>query len=226
MKKAFQKYLSIPMLSSLVLIVVPLVMTSFLSMYFIKNEAAFSTMSTPEWLAFALLGILSQAFALTPPTFCALVLGYFWGWRTLPMLFLINMASIYLVYKLVKLVDHERFVGFISQNPKASKLMNSIKKDELKIIALAKLSPILPFTFTNFIFALSGAKLRNIILGGFLGMIPRTVMSVWAGAQAKEIRRLLEDPNRDNTQQIVLIALIVISAFGLIWVINRAVKRA
>ncbi len=214
------------MLSSLVLIVVPLVMTSFLSMYFIKNEAAFSAMSTPEWLAFALLGILSQAFALTPPTFCALVLGYFWGWRTLPMLFLINMASIYLVYKLVKLVDHERFVGFISQNPKASKLMNSIKKDELKIIALAKLSPILPFTFTNFIFALSGAKLRNIILGGFLGMIPRTVMSVWAGAQAKEIRRLLEDPNRDNTQQIVLIALIVISAFGLIWVINRAVKRA
>ncbi len=214
------------MLSSLVLIVVPLVMTSFLSMYFIKNEAAFSAMSTPEWLAFALLGILSQAFALTPPTFCALVLGYFWGWRTLPMLFLINMASIYLVYKLVKLVDHERFVGFISQNPKASKLMNSIKKDELKIIALAKLSPILPFTFTNFIFALSGAKLRNILLGGFLGMIPRTVMSVWAGAQAKEIRRLLEDPNRDNTQQIVLIALIVISAFGLIWVINRAVKRA
>ena len=214
------------MLSSLVLIVVPLVMTSFLSMYFIKNEAAFSAMSTPEWLAFALLGILSQAFALTPPTFCALVLGYFWGWRTLPMLFLINMASIYLVYKLVKLVDHERFVVFISQNPKASKLMNSIKKDELKIIALAKLSPILPFTFTNFIFALSGAKLRNILLGGFLGMIPRTVMSVWAGAQAKEIRRLLEDPNRDNTQQIVLIALIVISAFGLIWVINRAVKRA
>ncbi len=214
------------MLSSLVLIVVPLVMTSFLSMYFIKNEAAFSAMSTPEWLAFALLGILSQAFALTPPTFCALVLGYFWGWRTLPMLFLINMASIYLVYKLVKLVDHERFVGFISQNPKASKLMNSIKKDELKIIALAKLSPILPFTFTNFIFALSGAKLRNILLGGFLGMIPRTVMSVWAGAQAKEIRRLLEDPNRDNSQQIVLIALIVISAFGLIWVINRAVKRA
>ncbi len=214
------------MLSSLVLIVVPLVMTSFLSMYFIKNEAAFSAMSTPEWLAFALLGILSQAFALTPPTFCALVLGYFWGWRTLPILFLINMASIYLVYKLVKLVDHERFVGFISQNPKASKLMNSIKKDELKIIALAKLSPILPFTFTNFIFALSGAKLRNILLGGFLGMIPRTVMSVWAGAQAKEIRRLLEDPNRDNTQQIVLIALIVISAFGLIWVINRAVKRA
>jgi uncharacterized membrane protein YdjX (TVP38/TMEM64 family) len=103
--------------------------------------------------------------------------------------------------------------------------MKSIKKEELKIISLAKLSPVLPFTFTNFVFTLSGAKLRNILLGGFLGMIPRTIMSVWAGTQAKEIRRLLEDPNGNHTQQFMVIALIVVSAFGLIYVINKAVKR-
>jgi uncharacterized membrane protein YdjX (TVP38/TMEM64 family) len=202
-----------------------LIATSFLSIYFIQNDAYFSSFSTAEWLGFSLLGIFSQALALTPPTFVALVLSYFWGWKTLPVLFAINMGSIYLVNRVTRMLDHQRFIGFLTENKKASQLMASIQQEELKIITLAKLSPVLPFTFTNFVFTLSGAKLRNILLGGFLGMIPRTVMSVWAGTQAKEIRRLLEDPNRDNTQQMVVIALILISAFGLIYVINRAVKR-
>ncbi|MGR3811189.1 TVP38/TMEM64 family protein [Jiulongibacter sp. NS-SX5] len=225
MKKAFQKYLSIPVLSSVVLIVVPLVATSFLSVYFVQNEETFTAFSTSEWLAFSAAGIFTQAFAMTPPTFVALVLSYFWGWKTLPVIFVINLLAIYLINIIVKRLDHRRFIGFLEDNPKAAKLMKSIKKDELKIIGLAKLSPVLPFTFTNFLFTLSGAKLRNILLGGFLGMIPRTVMSVWAGTQAKEIRRLLEDPNRDNTQQIIVIALILVSAFGLIYVINKAVQR-
>lgn len=226
LKKAFKKYLSVPVLTSLVLIVVPLIATSFLSVYFIKNDDYFSAFSTGEWLAFSCLGIFSQALAMTPPTFVALVLSYFWGWKTLPVLFAINMTSIYLVNRVTRMLDHQRFVGFLTENPKAKRLMDSIQQEELKIISLAKLSPVLPFTFTNFVFTLSGAKLKNILLGGFLGMIPRTIMSVWAGTQAKEIRRLLEDPNRNNTQQIVVIALILISAFGLIYVINNAVKRA
>ncbi|WP_055145698.1 TVP38/TMEM64 family protein [Jiulongibacter sediminis] len=225
MKKAFQKYLSIPMLTSVVLIIVPLAATSFLSVFFVKNEETFLAYSTFEWLSFSAAGIFTQAFALTPPTFVALVLSYFWGWKTLPVLFIINLLAIYLINIIVKMLDHERFVGFLENNPKAQKLMKSIRKEEVKIISLAKLSPVLPFTFTNFVFTLSGAKLRNILLGGFLGMIPRTVMSVWAGTQAKEIRKLLEDPNRNNTQQILVIALIIISAFGLIYVINKAVKR-
>jgi uncharacterized membrane protein YdjX (TVP38/TMEM64 family) len=220
-----KKYLSIPVLSSLLLIAVPLVATSFLSVYFIRNDSYFSSFTTTEWLAFAALGIFSQAFALTPPTFVALVLSYFWGWKTLPVLFAINMGSIYLVNRAVKMLGSDRFAGFLDRNPKARKLMTSIQQDELKIITLAKLSPVLPFTFTNFIFTLSGAKLKNILLGGFLGMIPRTIMSVWAGTQAKEIQKLLEDPNKNDTQQILIIVLILISTIGLFYLINKAAKR-
>ncbi|MFT4734963.1 MAG: putative membrane protein YdjX (TVP38/TMEM64 family) [Algoriphagus sp.] len=221
-----KKYLSIPILSSLLLIIVPLVATSFLSVYFVTNEPYFSTFDTSEWIGFSLISILTQAFALTPPTFVALVLGYFWGWKTLPVLFLVNMGSIFIINKAVIWLDSAGLRTFLSSNKKASVLLESIKKDELKIIGLAKLSPILPFTFTNFIFNLSGAKLKNILLGGFLGMIPRTVMSVWAGTQAKEIKKLLDDPNANNNQQIIIIALILISAFGLIYIIGKAMNRS
>ncbi len=220
-----RKYLSLPILSSLLLIVVPLIATSFLSIYFVQNEAYFTTFDTSEWVGFSLLSILTQAFALTPPTFVALVLGYFWGWKTLPILFLVNMGSIFIINRVVLRLDTPALRSFLKDNKRAAALLESVKQDELKIIGLAKLSPILPFTFTNFIFTLSGAKLKNILLGGFLGMIPRTVMSVWAGTQAKEIKKLLDDPNANNNQQIVVIALILISAFGLIYIIGKAVNR-
>lgn len=221
-----KKYLSIPILSSLILIIVPLVATSFLSIYFVTNESYFTTFDTSEWIGFSLISIMTQAFALTPPTFVALVLGYFWGWKTLPVLFLVNMGSIFIINRVVLRLDSAGLRTFLSKNKRAATLLESIKKDELKIIGLAKLSPILPFTFTNFIFTLSGAKLKNILLGGFLGMIPRTVMSVWAGTQAKEIKKLLDDPNANNNQQIMVIALILISAFGLIYIIGKAVNRS
>ncbi|WP_341226436.1 VTT domain-containing protein [uncultured Arcticibacterium sp.] len=226
MKKAFKRYLSIPILTSVVLMLVPLITTSFLGYFFINKEEYFSSMASVEWITFSLLGILTQALALTPPTFCALVLGYFWGWQTLPWLFIINLLSIYLINRIVRALDQNRFTGFIETNPKAKKLLESIKTDELKIISLTKLSPVLPFTLTNVIFTLSGAKLKNILLGGFLGMIPRTLVSLWTGTQAKEIQRLLKEPNSGNFQQILLIGLILISLIGLVWVITKAVKRA
>jgi hypothetical protein len=221
-----KQFFTLPMISSLLLIVIPLIATSFLSVYFITNESYFLGFSTTQWIGFALLGVLTQALAITAPTFCALVLGYFWGWETLPVLFIINLLSILLINIIVKKLDHNTFLKLINSNPKAGKLLESIKQDELKIITLTKLSPVLPFTFTNFVFALSGASLRNILLGGFLGMIPRTIVSVWTGTKAKEIRYLLENPNEGAFQQILVIALILISILGLIFVINKAIARA
>lgn len=219
------KYLNWPVFISVLLVLVPLATTSILSIYFVKNESLYGSFSDSEWISFSLLGILSQAFALTPPTFCAMVLGYFWGWKTLPLLFGINLASIYLINWIVRRIDHNKFITFIERNPKAKTLLNSIKNDELKIITLTKLSPVLPFTFTNFIFALSGARIRNILLGGFLGMIPRTLISLWTGTQAKEIRNLLENPNEGNIQKIALIALVLISIIGLFLVIGKSLRR-
>lgn len=225
MKTWIKQYLTLPLVSSVLLVVFPLIATSFLSVYFVSNEDFFLGFSTIQWIGFACVGILTQAFAITPPTFCALVLGYFWGWETLPVLFVINILSILIINLVVRKLDQNTFLRLINSKPKAAKLLKSIRQEELKIITLTKLSPVLPFTFTNFVFALSGASIKNILLGGFLGMIPRTIVSVWTGTKAKEIRTLLDNPNEGAFQQILVIALILISVFGLVYVINKAVAR-
>jgi uncharacterized membrane protein YdjX (TVP38/TMEM64 family) len=225
MNSRLKKWLTLPTLISALLIIIPLISTSFLTVYFVKNESYFLGFTTIAWVSFIFLGVFTQALAITPPTFCGLVLGFFWGWKTLPFLFFINLLSILLIYSIVKLIDANRFTDFINNNPKANRLLKSIRTDELKIITLTKLSPVLPFTLTNIIFALSGAKLKNILLGGFLGMIPRTIVAVWSGTKAKEIQKLFENPNEGGFQQIVFIVLILVSAIGLFWVINKAIAR-
>jgi uncharacterized membrane protein YdjX (TVP38/TMEM64 family) len=128
-----------------------------------------------------------------------------------------NMVAIFLVNIITKRIDGDKFRGYLSDNKNINRILENIRKEELKFIFFTKLSPVLPFALTNFVFALSGAKLKNILLGGFFGMIPRTLLAVWTGSQAKEIRKLLENPNEGNIQKILIIVLIIVSVGGIIY---------
>ena len=62
---------------------------------------------------------------------------------------------------------------------------------------------------------MAGARFKQVLTGGTLGMIPRTMLAVWAGKEAQDIRYLLEHPNEGLTTKIILIVLIVISTVGI-----------
>ncbi len=132
---------------------------------------------------------------------------------------MMNMVAIFLVNSITKRIDGDKFRNYLADNKKVSSILENIRKEELKFIFFTKLSPVLPFALTNFVFALSGAKLKNILLGGFFGMIPRTLLAVWTGSQAKEIRKLLENPNEGNLQKILVILLLIVSVGGILYYI-------
>ena len=203
----------------------PLVFSSYITYWAITNEAAISGWPLDKWLWISIICTITSVVALTPPTLLALIFGYFLGFVSLPFLFILNMLAIFLVNIITHKLDKNSISVLLSENPKVNDLLQRIKKEELRIIFFTKLSPVLPFALTNLVFSLSGAKLKNILLGGFLGMIPRTILAVWTGSQAKEIKKLLENPNEGATQKLVIIALLLASVFGLFWVINRALKR-
>ena len=213
-----KKY-SFPLVSSIFLTVIPLVFSSVLTIFAVKYENQISQFGFQEWSIITLICCLSSTFAFTPPTLLALIFGYFLGWKALLPLFILNMVAIFLVNIITKIIDGEKFKSYLSDNQKVNGILNNIRQQELKVIFFTKLSPVLPFALTNFVFALSGAKLRNILLGGFFGMIPRTALAVWTGSQAKEIRSLLENPNEGNFEKILIILLVAISVGGLLYVV-------
>lgn len=196
--------------------VVPLVTTSILTAWAINHERILRTLPMQWWLGVTVILTIASAAALTPPTFLALVYGYFLGWASLPMLFVLNLGAIALIYVSAHFLHAESVRGYLIQvYPQVGTLLRRFYKNELKLIFFAKLSPVLPFAITNLFFAMAGARFRQVLAGGTMGMIPRTVLAVWAGKEAQDIRYLLEHPNEGLATKIVLIALIVISSIGI-----------
>ena len=202
----------------------PLFSTSLLSYYLLKYESTISTFGLLEWLALTLFLTLGATIALCPPTFLAIVFGYFMGFKAIPYLLIINFGAIFLIYVFYKLLDFKWIEGYFEKNEKIKNLLKNIKADELKIIFFAKLSPFLPFALTNLTFAVSGAKLRNILIGGFGGMLPRTILAVYTGSQAKQIRTLIQNPNEGLFSKILVLLLIIVSVWGITHYFRKAVK--
>ena len=223
MKSAILKTLTGPVIAGIILSVTPIVFTSLLTYYAIVHEADIANFTAWEWAIITLICSITSA-ALTPPTMLALIFGYLLGWQAVLPLFAINMGGILFINLLVRWLDHDRFLQFLRKNPKAQSVLDRILNKELEVIFFAKLSPILPFGLTNLLFALSGAQLKNILLGGLLGMTPRTLLAIWSGHEAREIRTLLENPNQSSWTQIIVVVLIIVSIAGLWQVVQRALK--
>lgn len=206
-----------------VLSVLPIVFTSVLTYYAIAYESLVNTFDGWAWLLITVICTVTSA-GLTPPTILALIFGYFLGWEAVFPLVVINFGGILFINLLVRWLDHDQFLRFLNRQPKAQSVLDRIRDKELEVIFFAKLSPILPFGLTNLLFALSGASLKNILLGGFLGMLPRTLLAIFTGHEAREIRTLLENPQQGIWGQIVIVALILVSIVGLWRVVQKALK--
>ena len=74
-----------------------------------------------------------------------------------------------------KLADNERFAA----------IDRAVAAEGWKIVFLARLSPVLPFTLLNYAFGLTRVKVSHYVLASWLGMMPGTVMYVYLGAVAK-----------------------------------------
>ncbi len=203
------------MVISVLMTVIPLLTTSLLTAWAINNEQFLRAMPLGWWIGITLILTIASSVALTPPTFLALVYGYFLGWKSIPMLFGMNLGAIALIYVSANYLHATSLRKHLMQiYPQVGNLLSRFYKNELRLIFFAKLSPVLPFAITNLFFAMAGARFKQVLAGGTLGMIPRTVLAVWAGREAQDIRYLLEHPNEGLATKVVLILLIIVSTIG------------
>jgi uncharacterized membrane protein YdjX (TVP38/TMEM64 family) len=89
---------------------------------------------------------------------------------------------------------------------------------------LSRLSPILPFAITNVLFSLAGANLRPYLGASLIGMLPRTLLTLLVGSQARQIRVLLEQGGGSPALKIGLGLLVMASLTGLYYYIRSAVR--
>jgi len=86
--------------------------------------------------------------------------------------------------------------NLFSRYPKLGVIETVVEKGGLKLIFLARLSPIFPFSILNYFFGFNNVKFRDFALG-LLGIIPGTFLYCSIGSLAKSLQELknVQSPN-------------------------------
>lgn len=118
----------------------------------------------------------------------------------------------------------------IAGNAQFTALDQAIGRDGWKIIGLARLSPVVPFSILNYAFGLTRVSLKHFVLASWLGMLPGTVLFVYAGSVAGDLATIgRTDRERSNAEWALyglgLLVTIVVTVI-LTRIAHRALKES
>ena len=108
----------------------------------------------------------------------------------------------------------------ISRYPKLSVMEQVVQRGGLKLIFLARLSPIFPFSILNYFYGLNNIKFRDFAFG-LLGIIPGTFLYCSIGSLAKSLQEL---KNVQSTNNLYLTILGVVSTFLVVYFLTKYSK--
>jgi uncharacterized membrane protein YdjX (TVP38/TMEM64 family) len=210
----------------LLLLILPLLISSSLVVLAVKYDAAIRNFDLTSWCLFYFCACFTMALAMTPTTFIALLSGYFLGLKAILFVIVSYFVASIMGYFLAKKIDKGRFMASLQGIPGVSKIAGNLKKKEVSVIILARISPALPFAMMNMLLSYLGADFKKFLWAGFIGMLPRTILFIWIGSQGDNIRVLLENPEDNNIAKLSFILLLLISVLGLFYVGMKAVKNS
>ncbi|WP_448218072.1 TVP38/TMEM64 family protein [Endozoicomonas sp. 2B-B] len=215
-----------PVIAALMLSCTPLLFSSWAASLLIRYQVDLSALSVGQWLPFFLLSAVTMALALTPSTFVALVAGFFLGWDAIPYVLSAYLMASVMGYCAGALLDGGHLMHTFRNSPRVKKALKTLNASGWSLMFLVRLSPVLPFALMNLLMPALKVPFSVFLLGGFLGMLPRTLFSIWLGLGTYDIVSLMNSEALASQSSWLVMLLVVLSGAGLFFLLNRAVKQA
>lgn len=141
----------------------------------------------PSIACFLLASSFLAGFSLVPTHAASLVAGMLFGAAGGSLLALVGIALGAVVsFSILRRLSGTRALELLANRPRARAvhraLLHGGSRRSVTLIALVRLSPIMPFAGTNLVLAASGIRLREFLLGSVVGLAPRIVAVAVAGA--------------------------------------------
>lgn len=158
--------------------------------------------------------------ALLPTTLTSLACGFFWGWIGFPPLFIGYALANVIGYFIGKHFNSGFFDRFYNSYPEIGRQIQAKINQPGQLIFFIRISPVIPFAVSNFLFASLQVPLGKILLYGIPGMLPRTFLAFGIGLVANTFlgaKEALSSPS----QLLILVSLFALS----VWGIYRQIKQ-
>lgn len=133
-------------------------------------------------IIFSLVYVLATVLML-PGSVLTAGAGFIYGpLRGLLLISPVSVGAALLAFLVGRFVARDWVARRVKKNPKFAAIDEAVGEKGLKIVILLRLSPVLPFNLLNYALALTSVRLRDYLLGSFIGMLPGTFLYVYLGS--------------------------------------------
>ncbi|WP_417514687.1 TVP38/TMEM64 family protein [Minwuia sp.] len=133
------------------------------------------------WVVFALVYAFA-VLALVPGALLTLAAGVAFGLWGFPIVVIGATIGAGMSFLAGRYLVRERVQRVIQQRPKLRAIDAAIEEDGWKIVALLRLSPVVPFSLQNWVFGTTAVGFFPYLLATFFGIMPGTLLYVWIGS--------------------------------------------
>jgi uncharacterized membrane protein YdjX (TVP38/TMEM64 family) len=102
----------------------------------------------------------------------------------------------------------------------------AIAGEGFKVVLLLRLSPLVPYNALNYALSLTGVRLREYVIGSWLGMLPGTLVYVWLGASARSLAAVVTGTAERPAVRLALLAAGLVATALAVGLVARAARRA
>ena len=92
-----------------------------------------------------------------------------------------------IAFLIARYIARDKVLDLAKGNKKFAAIDKAIGKESFKIVLFLRLSPLLPFALSNYLYGLTSVDLGAYVLGSWLGMFPGTFAYVSAGNVGKNV---------------------------------------
>jgi uncharacterized membrane protein YdjX (TVP38/TMEM64 family) len=100
---------------------------------------------------------------------------------TLVVVVAANIAAV-MAFVIARHLLRARVEAMAARDPRFAAIDAAIREEGWKVVALLRLSPLVPFSLSNYLYGLTPVALGPYALASFVGMLPGTVLYVYLGA--------------------------------------------
>jgi uncharacterized membrane protein YdjX (TVP38/TMEM64 family) len=110
------------------------------------------------------------------------VFGLGWG---IVIVSLASTATAALAFLIARYLARERVEELARKNEKFDAIDRAIGKNGWKVVGLLRLSPLVPFSLSNYLYGLTSVRFLPYVAASWVGMLPATFLYVSLGAAGK-----------------------------------------
>lgn len=185
-------------------------------------------------LAVAALGFaLTAGLGLMPTYAQAVLMGWVFGTAAgLGVSVVGYVGGAVLGWAVCRAVARDEVRALIDAEPRwrvvRSALVDASLARTVGLVALLRFPPTSPFAFTNMLLAATGVRFGPMIAGSLLGMLPRTAVAAWFGAQgaatgAQDLKDLMQ---KQGLPAVIVGVVLIVAVLAVLQHIGKRALRA